>query len=75
MNTDQVVLTIERRATEREIQIVQMLADEKRPKEISEALKVNPRTMEAYIAESKKKFGCKSYVGLVSLFFRNKLIS
>lgn len=71
---DKTTVRIEKEATEKEIRLVQMLANEMRPKDIASQWKVSHRTVEAYILTLKKTFGCKSYTGLVTLFFRNKLI-
>jgi len=54
--------------------IVQMVANEKTPAEIGKELGLSPRTIETTTYQLRKKFGFRSSIGLVVLFFRNKLI-
>lgn len=60
--------------TATEIQITQMLANEMTAKQIGDARQKSHRTIQVQIENVRKKFGCKSSIGLVVLFFRNKLI-
>ena len=57
-----------------EIELVQMLADDYTPKEISLKLKQSARTVEGKIQVLRKTFECKSVRGLIVLFFREGLI-
>lgn len=57
-----------------EVELVAMIAEDMRPKEIAQEKQLKPSTIEAQIFYLKKKFGKKTNAGLVSLFMRNKLI-
>jgi DNA-binding NarL/FixJ family response regulator len=61
---DKAKIRIEKEATEKEITLVQMLADEMRPKDIASKWKVSHRTVESYILSIKKTFGCFSEINL-----------
>jgi len=58
----------------RDLEIVQLLANDLRPKEIAEQLNVSPRSIEGRILAIRNVFSCNSVAGLVVLFFRNKII-
>ena len=57
-----------------DIAIVQMVANEKTSVEIGKELGLSPRTIETITYQLRKKFEFRSSIGLVVLFFRNKLI-
>lgn len=57
-----------------EIAIVQMMGDGKTSAEIAKALGKSYRTIETTTYQLRKRFGCRSSIGLIVLFFRNKLI-
>ncbi len=57
-----------------DIAIVQMVANEKSSVEIGKELGLSPRTIETITYQLRKKFKFRSSIGLVVLFFRNKLI-
>ncbi len=57
-----------------DIAIVQMVANEKTSVEIGKELDLSPRTIETITYQLRKKFEFRSSIGLVVLFFRNKLI-
>lgn len=61
--------------SDRDLEIIQLLANDLRPKEIAEQLNINVRSIEGRILIIKKSFMCNSVGGLVALFFRNKIIS
>lgn len=62
-------------ALESEIEIVQAYASDLRTAEVAQKLDKNERTMEFIISGIKRKFGRKTIHGLVSLFYKHKLIS
>ncbi|MES2287405.1 MAG: LuxR C-terminal-related transcriptional regulator [Bacteroidota bacterium] len=59
---------------ERDIVIIQSLADGFKPKEIGENLKLSPRTVEQRLAVMKAQLNLKSTIQLVIFFIRNNLI-
>lgn len=61
--------------TDREIQIVLLIAQEYNTKEISEELFLSSHTIETHRKNIMKKLGVKNTVGLVKYAFKNKLIS
>lgn len=69
------LVTYSVRPDEREIQIVQCLSNELKPKDIAKLIEEREVVVVRWISELRAKYSCKSYVGLVSLFFRNNLIS
>lgn len=54
--------------------LVQYLADDLRPKEVSEKQGFSVKTIEAQIMVIKRKFGIRTVAGLVALFMRNGMI-
>lgn len=68
-------ITVDREVTDNDVRLVQGLADGKTAKEIAETTEQNVRTVEAQLATVKKKYFVTSPVGLVILFYRNRLIS
>jgi DNA-binding CsgD family transcriptional regulator len=58
----------------RDLEIVQLLANDLRPKEIAEQLNTSIRSIEGRVLAIRKAFACNSVAGLVALFFRNKII-
>lgn len=61
-------------ATEKEIALVQQLAEDKSVMDIGKAIGMGHRSVETKLESMRKKFGCRSSKGLVTLFFRNQLI-
>ena len=57
-----------------EIAIVQMMGDGFTTAQIAKKLKKSARTIETQTYQLRKRFGCRSSIGLIVLFFRNKLI-
>ena len=57
-----------------EISIVQMMGDGLSTSEIAKKLDKSARTIETQTYQLRKRFGCRSSIGLIVLFFRNKLI-
>lgn len=66
--------TVRKEISQKEVNIVQRLANEERVHEIAANMDLNLRTLESKILSMRKSFGCVSIVGLVVLFMRNKLI-
>jgi DNA-binding NarL/FixJ family response regulator len=60
--------------SEKELQILELLAHEKTISEIAEAIDLSPRTIEAIIEKLKMKTGTKAKVGLVLFAISNNLI-
>jgi DNA-binding CsgD family transcriptional regulator len=60
--------------TERDVKIVQLIADGLRAAEIGKKLRVSPRTVEFHVNKLKDKFSAKSQPHLAVLFFRRGLI-
>ncbi|SRR5581483_11455367 len=61
--------------TDREREIVQMLAEGKSNKEVANVLYISPNTVETHRAKIMKKLGITSIVELVHYAVRNKLIT
>ncbi len=72
--TKTIKLEREIRVKEEDILIIKMLGESMTAREIAEATGINIRTVEAKIAALRKKYGVAGNVGLVMLFYRNKLI-
>jgi DNA-binding CsgD family transcriptional regulator len=62
------------RVSDREITLVQLLANDYRIAEAAKKMKMEKRTLDAFTARVRNKFGCQSSHGLVAIFFRNGLI-
>lgn len=60
--------------TPKEIELIQQVANEMRPKEIATQRGVSKKTVESQLMAVKNKFSRKTIPGLVALFFRHKLI-
>jgi len=60
--------------SKKDVAIIQMVANEKSSVEIGKELGLSPRTIETMTYQLRKKFEFRSSIGLVVLFFRNKLI-
>ncbi len=60
--------------TDRDILIVQLLADDQRPADIVKQIPFVRKTIEKNILDLREKFGLNTVGGLVALFYRNKLI-
>ena len=60
--------------SERERQVVEMVADGRSSKAIGVELKISSRTVENHRANIMRKLGVDSVVGLVRYAIRNKLI-
>lgn len=60
--------------TDKEVYIVQLLANGMRSREIGLKTGKSQRTIEATLDRLRLKTGCKSLPELVATFFRNKLI-
>lgn len=58
----------------KEVDIVNLLSQDLTVSQIALKLEINARTMEAKVSRLKEKTETKTLQGLVSLFFRNKLI-
>jgi len=58
-----------------DIEMVQYMAEGLRAKDIAAKTGKNNRTIEAKIATLKKKYNAPTPIGLVMLFYRNKLIN
>ena len=61
--------------TKEEINLVQLAAEDMRMGEIAEKLGIEAKTLSKRFDRIRSKNGCKSIAGLVSLFYREKLIS
>jgi two-component system, NarL family, response regulator NreC len=61
--------------TERELQLLKLVAEGKRGKEIAEILQVNPKSIETYRSRLMKKLGCSSIADLTRYAIREGLIS
>jgi len=59
---------------DKEIKLVQLLANGMRSKEIALNTGISVRTVESNLDRLRLKTGCKSLPELVATFFRNKLI-
>ena len=60
--------------TDRDILVVQLLADDYRPADMVNKIPILRKTIEKNIADLRLTFGCNTVGGLVALFYRNKLI-
>ncbi|HEY8404489.1 MAG TPA: response regulator transcription factor [Flavobacteriales bacterium] len=60
--------------TEREIQVLILLCEEKTSQQISEEIHLSPRTVEGIRTSLMAKIGAKNLAGLVSFAFRNGLV-
>ena len=60
--------------SKKDVAIIQMVANEKSSVEIGKELGLSPRTIETMTYQLRKKFKFRSSIGLVVLFYRNKLI-
>lgn len=61
--------------TDREIQVIKLIAQEFSTKEISEELFVSVHTIESHRKNIMKKLGIKNTIGLVKYALKNKLIN
>lgn len=61
--------------TEREKQIIQLLAQGNSNKQAAEILRISPRTVENYRAEIMRKLGLRSFSELVRYAIRNRIIT
>jgi DNA-binding NarL/FixJ family response regulator len=61
--------------TDREIQVVKLIAQEYSTKEISEELFVSVHTIESHRKNIMKKLGLKNTIGIVKYALKNKLIT
>lgn len=62
------------RFTEKEMRILQLIADDKTTEEIAESVFLSPRTVETIRQQMKQKAGVKTIAGLVMYATRNKLL-
>lgn len=62
------------RINEKDLQIIEMLANGYTSKEIGQALSLSPRTVEAKTQDIKSAFGCKNVPHLVKKAIEMKLI-
>ncbi len=62
------------RLTQREREIVQLLAEGKSNKEVAAALEISVRTSETHRARIMRKLGCKSFSHLVRFAVRNRIV-
>jgi len=60
--------------SEKELRLLQLLAEDKMTNEISQELRLSPRRVEAIRQDMKAKLGARTIAGLVALGVRNKLI-
>ncbi|HET9056215.1 MAG TPA: response regulator transcription factor [Chitinophagaceae bacterium] len=60
--------------TEKELQILKLLAEDKTTEEISKVVFLSPRTIETIRQNMKAKVGVKTIAGLIMYGMRNKLI-
>lgn len=68
------VHTIKVNVTERETQLVKLLADGNTLPEISKQTDTKLRTLEAKVSILKRKYQSQTLANLVAVFLRNKLI-
>lgn len=75
--SEKTVITIvaEKEVFPEDVEIVQYMANGLRAKDIADKMGKNIRTLEAKIFTLKKKYNAPTPIGLVMLFYRNKLIS
>lgn len=62
------------RFTEKEMRILQLIADDKTTEEIAEAVFLSPRTVETIRQQMKQKAGVKTIAGLVMYATRHKIL-
>ena len=62
------------RFSEKEMRILQLIADDKTTEEIAESIFLSPRTVETIRQQMKQKAGVKTIAGLVMYATRNKLL-
>lgn len=62
------------RLSKRQLDILQLLADDNRPIDIAEKLKIGVKTIEAEVFKLRSQFDCKGTAGLIYLAYKNKLI-
>lgn len=62
------------RFNEKELRILQLIADDKTTEEIAEAVYLSPRTVETIRQQMKQKAGVKTIAGLVMYATRNKIL-
>lgn len=62
------------RFTDKELRILQLIADDKTTEEIAEAVFLSPRTVETIRQQMKQKAGVKTIAGLVMYATRNKIL-
>ena len=60
--------------SQRQISVLKKLADDKRPKDIADDLKVSVKTVELEVFNLRKLFDCKGTAGLVALAYRNEVV-
>jgi DNA-binding CsgD family transcriptional regulator len=60
--------------TDRQRQIVQLLAEEYSNKEVAAALKISPKTAEKHRANIMQRINCHTVVGLARYAIRNHII-
>ena len=72
--TKKIDVVYKKQPTDREIELVQLLANEYTVKDIAEMKEKKDRTMEYEVDMLKRAFGCRTTIGLVVLFYRNGLI-
>lgn len=61
--------------TEKEIEVLALICEEKSTKEIATTLKLSPRTVEGRRDKIKDKTGAKGYAGLVIFAYRAGIVS
>jgi DNA-binding CsgD family transcriptional regulator len=61
--------------SEREREILKLVADGKTSREIAERLSISPKTVDTYRSRLMSKIGVKNLVGLVKFAIRHGLIS
>lgn len=62
------------RFTDKELRILQLIADDKTTEEIAEAVYLSPRTVETIRQQMKQKAGVKTIAGLVMYATRHKIL-
>jgi DNA-binding NarL/FixJ family response regulator len=60
--------------TERELEIISLIAEEKSAKEIAVLLNLEPKTVESHKRRLMKRFGVKSSIGIIIYAFTTGLI-
>jgi DNA-binding CsgD family transcriptional regulator len=71
---DSVQESVEHKLSSREIEILLLLCEGKRHKEIGDILNISPRTVEAYRGKLKIKLGVRSFPELVRYALRNGIV-